>query len=62
MNERERNLDNNVSLKDAGRYKYSGCDLEFHANRDIRKGEELRTDYSSFAETYGWTALGLEVE
>jgi hypothetical protein len=56
----EGNFDCNLSLKDADKYNYSGCELEFYANRDIRKGEELRTDYSSFAETHGWTALGLD--
>jgi hypothetical protein len=59
-NDGEGDLDCNLSLNDADQYNYSGCELAFYANRDIRKGEELRTDYSSFAETHGWTALGLD--
>lgn len=36
-----------------------GCKMKFYATRDIVAGEEIRADYSDFAETYGWTHMGL---
>lgn len=36
-----------------------GCDLKFYARRDIREGEEIRADYSDFAEPHGWSEMGL---
>ena len=40
----------------------SGCVLEFHADRDIQAGEELRIDYGFSEYDAGWAALGLNSE
>jgi hypothetical protein len=37
------------------------CNLEFHANREVQAGEELRLDYS-FGDFQGWEYLGLTPE
>ncbi|OEU09716.1 hypothetical protein FRACYDRAFT_247972 [Fragilariopsis cylindrus CCMP1102] len=36
-----------------------GCEMKFYASQDIKRGEEIRADYSDFVETDGWKFLGL---
>jgi len=36
-----------------------GCKMHFYASTDIKKGDEIRADYSDFVETDGWKYLGL---
>jgi hypothetical protein len=36
-----------------------GCKMHFYASTDIKKGDEIRADYSDFVEEDGWKYLGL---
>jgi SET domain-containing protein len=33
--------------------------MHFYASTDIKKGDEIRADYSDFVEEDGWKYLGL---
>lgn len=52
----ELNLKLGNSLND---FENTGCDLEFYARRDIRKGEELTIDYGFSLGNPGWITMGL---
>jgi len=45
--------------EEENRQLWFGCKMKFWASRDIRAGEEIRADYSDFAEIHGWKYLGL---